>query len=59
MLERIQMAIKKNGLTYKLVPPGEHRRNAAERAIQTAKNHFVSVIMGVHVSFPMSIITKC
>ena len=28
------------GITYELVPPHQHRRNAAERAIRTFKNHF-------------------
>ena len=46
-------AIKKNGAEHELVPPGEHRRNIAERAIQTCKDHFVGVIAGVHESFPM------
>ena len=48
-----KIAIKENGITHELVPPSDHRRNIAERAIQTAKNHFVGVIAGVHESFPM------
>ena len=48
-----KLAIKNNQVTHELVPPGEHRRNVAERAIQTAKNHFISVLAGVHDSFPM------
>ena len=28
--------------TFQLVPPHLHRRNAAERAIQTFKNHFIA-----------------
>ena len=38
---------------YELVPPGEHRRNIAERAIQTYKAHFISNLCGVHDTFPM------
>ncbi|KAL7523842.1 hypothetical protein ACHAXR_000839 [Thalassiosira sp. AJA248-18] len=34
-------AIKANGATHQLVPPGDHRRNMAERAIQTFKDHFI------------------
>lgn len=44
--------IKKN-CTIQLVPPDNHRRNLAERAIQTFKNHFKSVIAGVDNNFPM------
>ncbi len=44
--------IQKN-CTIQLVPPDNHRRNLAGRAIQTFKNHFKSVIAGVDDSFPM------
>ena len=30
--------MKANKVTYELVPPHQHRRNAAERAIRTLKN---------------------
>ena len=50
-----KLAIKENKITHELVPPGDHRRNIAERAIQTAKNHFVSVLAGVHDTFPMHV----
>jgi hypothetical protein len=29
-------------IKYQLVPPHIHRRNAAERAIRTFKNHFIA-----------------
>ena len=45
--------IKENGINHELVPPGDHRRNVAERAIQTVKNHFVGILAGVYESFPM------
>ena len=35
-------ALKKYNLEYQLVPPEIHHRNAAERAIRTFKNHFLS-----------------
>ena len=38
---------------YQLVPPHIHRRNAAERAIQTFKNHFIAGLSSVHKLFPM------
>ena len=40
-------------INYKLVPPGSHRRNCAERAIQTFKKHFIAGILGVDPKFPM------
>ena len=33
-------ALTKHRIIYQLVPPHVHRRNAAELAIQTFKNHF-------------------
>ncbi len=44
--------IRKNNMTHKLVPPDCHRRYMAERAIQTFKNHFVSILSGVDDRFP-------
>ena len=38
---------------YQLVSPHIHRRNAAERAIQTFKNHFIASLSSVHKLFPM------
>ena len=51
--EEFKEAIKDNKMTYQLVPPDDHRRNIAERAIQTAKSHIVSVLCGVDPNFPM------
>jgi hypothetical protein len=42
-----------NNIAYQLVPPRCHRRNAAERAIRTFKEHFVAGISTVDPSFPM------
>jgi hypothetical protein len=42
-----------NDITYQLVPPHCHRRNAAERAIRTFKEHFVAGLSSVDPSFPM------
>jgi hypothetical protein len=44
--------IKKN-CAIQLVPPDNHRQNLAERAIQTFKNHFKSILAGVDDNFPM------
>ena len=48
----LKAEIKKN-CTIQLVPPDNHHRNLAERAIQTFKCHFKSVLAGVDDSFPM------
>ena len=40
-------------LSYQLVPPDDHRRNISKRAIQTWKNHFVSVLDGTAATFPL------
>ena len=50
--EAYKAEIRKN-CTIQLVPPDNHRRNLAKRAIQTFKNHFKSVIAGVDDNFPM------
>ena len=39
-------------LTIKMVPPGCHRRNAAEVAIRNFKSHFISILAGVAEDFP-------
>ena len=41
-----------------MVPPDLHRRNIAERAIQTFKNHFVAILSGVDAKFPMQLWCK-
>jgi hypothetical protein len=42
-----------NDIAYQLVPPHFHRRNAAEGAIRTFKEHFVAGLSSVDPSFPM------
>eukprot|EP00804_Cyclotella_cryptica_P020425 CCRYP_014405-RA/>CCRYP_014405-RA protein AED:0.11 eAED:0.09 QI:0/-1/0/1/-1/1/1/0/940 len=48
-----KQAILDSGMTYQLVPPDDHRRNVAEKAIQTWKDHFVAVISGTADKFPL------
>ena len=36
-----------------MVPPHDHRRNIAEKAIQTFKNHFVTILCGTDKDFPL------
>ena len=40
---------------FQLVPPHLHRRNSAERAIQTFKNHFIAGLASVKKNFPIHI----
>ena len=49
-----KVEIKKN-CTLQLVPPDNHRRNLAERAIQTFKSHFKAILAGVAENFPMNL----
>ena len=42
-------------IDYQLVPPNVHRRNAAERAIRTFKNHFVAGLCSVDKDFPIKL----
>ena len=46
-------AIEEHGITWELVPPSNHRRNLAERAIQIGKSHIKSCLTGCSESFPM------
>ena len=39
---------------YQLVPPRIHRRNSAEQAIQTFKNHFIAGLASTDPNFPLS-----
>eukprot|EP00978_Attheya_sp_CCMP212_P013058 scaffold32606_cov75-Attheya_sp.AAC.1 len=49
----LKKAITGQNITYQLAPPGNHRQNNAERAIQTFKNHFVARLCSVDGSFPL------
>ena len=46
---------KKYKMEMELVPPGCHRRNAAEVAIRNFKAHFLSVLAGVADDFPLTL----
>jgi hypothetical protein len=47
-------AFQKYQIRFQRVPPKEHRVNAAERAIRTFKNHFVSILCTVDSNFPLA-----
>jgi hypothetical protein len=44
-----------NDVEYQLVPPHCHRRNAAERAIHTFKEHFVAGLSSVDPHFLLNL----
>ena len=46
-------AITDLGMTYERVPPDNHRRHLAERAIQTWKAHSIAVLSGTATDFPI------
>jgi hypothetical protein len=50
----LQTAMTKYKTKYQLVPPHIHRANAAERAIQTFKNHFKAGLASLDPDFPMA-----
>jgi hypothetical protein len=52
--EPYKAEIKKN-CTIQLVPSGNYCRNLAERTIQTFKNNFKAIIVGVDDNFPMNL----
>ncbi len=50
-LAEFKACIAKNGMTHKLVPPDCHHCNIAKWAIQSFKNHFVSILSVVDDRF--------
>ena len=44
---------KSNNMKYQLVPPHDHRRNIAKKAIQVFKAHFISIMCNADKSFPI------
>lgn len=45
--------LKENKIDFQLVPPHQHRRNAAEQAIRTWKNHFLAILCSTDDGFPL------
>ncbi|KAL7501913.1 hypothetical protein ACHAXN_000071, partial [Cyclotella atomus] len=52
--EALKQAIRENHCRVELTPADQHRRNAAERAIQTFKGHLISVLAGISDDFPIN-----
>ena len=51
--EEFKAQNRKNKMTFQLVPPHDHRRNIAEKAIQTFKGHFISILCGTDKNSPL------
>jgi hypothetical protein len=54
----IKRHIHSTGANYQLVEPHNHRVNAAERAIRTFKNHFISGLCTTDPNFPVTLWDK-
>lgn len=50
----LKSALQKYNMTYELTPPHMHRRNAAERAIRTCKNHLLACLATCHPDSPLA-----
>ena len=50
----LKTAMEKQKVDFQLVPPHNHRANAAERSIQTFKNHFKAGLASLDPNFPVS-----
>ena len=50
----LELAILKTNAKYKLVPPYQHRRSAAEKAIHTLKNHLLSGLATCDTDYPIN-----
>eukprot|EP00957_Ditylum_brightwellii_P161365 12286910-Ditylum_brightwellii.AAC.1 len=51
----LMKVISKEKIKLQLAPPHVHRTNAAERAIQTFKDHFIAGLCNVHPQFPLQL----
>jgi hypothetical protein len=51
--DQFKKQIKLNNMTYQLIPPHDHRRHRVDKAIQTFKDHFISILCGLDASFPL------
>jgi hypothetical protein len=50
---KLKTYLHQQNITFKLVPPYIHRRNASERAIRSFKDHLINGICSTDKSFPM------
>jgi len=52
--KELEWAAKKLNIIIQYLPPHNHRASKAERAIQTWKGHFITILCLTHPDFPMS-----
>jgi hypothetical protein len=52
--EDLRKAFLKYKIKFQNVPPHVHQVNAAERAIRTYKNHFITILCNTDSAFPMA-----
>ena len=50
--EDLKKYFEDSDIQFQLVPPHMHRRNAAERAMRTVKNHFIASLLNMDPVFP-------
>jgi hypothetical protein len=53
--EALKTYMTDSAIDFQLAPPQIHRRNAAERAIRTFKNHFVAGLCSTDTGFPLNL----
>jgi hypothetical protein len=51
--QALKQFMRQNHIDFQLVPPYDHRQNAAERAIGIWKDHFVAGLASLDPNFPM------
>jgi hypothetical protein len=51
--QQVKEYLTKQDVQYQLAPPDDHRSNASERAIRTAKNHLAAVWYSTDDNFPL------
>jgi hypothetical protein len=52
--ESLVRSFKQQRVIVERVPPNQNCANKAERAIQTFRNHFLSILVGAHPNFPIN-----
>jgi hypothetical protein len=50
---QLRSFLTEHDVNFQLAPPHVHCRNAAKRAIQTFKHHFISILCGLDPNFPL------
>ena len=53
--ELLKDFLEEEEIDFQLSPPGMHRRNSAERAIRTFKNHFIAGLSSTDPKFPLGL----